>query len=636
MSRRRRAALWIGVGLALAVAVGLWRASGNRAGAPPAPAAAPVASRAAQPAAASPSRPQAAPLAPAAPAPAPIARAPVIERAPGKGAIEGVVLSATTGAGIEGAELTFQRDDGAFSVRSGPGGAFSFEVAKGGRHRLAAAAADGYLPFAPAWGHSPLTVDVADGVRVRGIAIRLTPAVRYAVRVQDREGHAVAGAEVRVLGAATGELALLPLPDRYTSDANGLARVLAPDGAVIEGRHAAHGSGRAVIGFEAQVSRQVVLRLGGGGRRARAADLRIAGRAVDPQGAPVASAVVVANYRGRGAHPLGEALTGPDGAFAVGGLDAGEYELEVRADRFAPARVRCEAGDSEVRVELRPGGAISGTVRDAQTGGPVASFTVQVWRRKGPLREDLEASRAFVSPDGAYTVSGLSAGPASLVVAAPGYAPSADVPIAIAEDGSASAGETSLRPGARLAGRVVESKTSAAVAGARVSVEGRRGEGGGPSLATSAVSDEQGAFELTGLSAGPISLFVAAEGHHARIVGVPPLPAQGAPPPLTIALTPLADGEDPSIELAGIGAVLSADGEVLLVQRVLPGGGAAEAGLTPGDRLIAIEGHPVVELGFEGAMATIRGPEGTSVLLRVRRGEGAPADLVVYRRLVRG
>jgi C-terminal processing protease CtpA/Prc len=42
-----------------------------------------------------------------------------------------------------------------------------------------------------------------------------------------------------------------------------------------------------------------------------------------------------------------------------------------------------------------------------------------------------------------------------------------------------------------------------------------------------------------------------------------------------------------------------------------------------------------VELGFQGAVDAIRGPEGTSVLLTVRRGE-TTFDVRAPRRLVRG
>jgi C-terminal processing protease CtpA/Prc len=69
--------------------------------------------------------------------------------------------------------------------------------------------------------------------------------------------------------------------------------------------------------------------------------------------------------------------------------------------------------------------------------------------------------------------------------------------------------------------------------------------------------------------------------------------------PLTIALTKLADGEHPSLELIGIGVQLAADGDALRVQRVIAGGGAAAAGIVVGDRLVAVDGVSVTPLGVE-------------------------------------
>jgi C-terminal processing protease CtpA/Prc len=89
------------------------------------------------------------------------------------------------------------------------------------------------------------------------------------------------------------------------------------------------------------------------------------------------------------------------------------------------------------------------------------------------------------------------------------------------------------------------------------------------------------------------------------------------------------------VDLAGIGAVLAARGEGLAVAQVVAGGGAAEAGLARGDLVLRVEGRPVVALGMEGAIDTIRGPEGSTVLLTVRRGDRT-FDVRVPRRLVRG
>ena len=90
------------------------------------------------------------------------------------------------------------------------------------------------------------------------------------------------------------------------------------------------------------------------------------------------------------------------------------------------------------------------------------------------------------------------------------------------------------------------------------------------------------------------------------------------------------------MELTGIGAVLSAKGDALLIGQVIEGGGAAAAGLGPGDAIIAIDGAVVVDIGFEEAIGRIRGPEGSTVTLSVRRGgEGDPVGILVRRTRIR-
>jgi carboxyl-terminal processing protease len=100
--------------------------------------------------------------------------------------------------------------------------------------------------------------------------------------------------------------------------------------------------------------------------------------------------------------------------------------------------------------------------------------------------------------------------------------------------------------------------------------------------------------------------------------------------PVTIALTRLTEGEQPRVELVGIGVQLSADGDALRVDRVIAGGGAEAAGIVAGDHVIAIDGLPVAPLGVEGTVAKIRGVEGTTLALTLRRGDQA-VQLVVQR-----
>jgi carboxyl-terminal processing protease len=104
--------------------------------------------------------------------------------------------------------------------------------------------------------------------------------------------------------------------------------------------------------------------------------------------------------------------------------------------------------------------------------------------------------------------------------------------------------------------------------------------------------------------------------------------------PTTIDLAPTEPGEEPTTEMVGIGATLSAQGDALVVASIFPGGGAFEVAMIPGDAILAIDGTLVTTLGFGDSIQRIRGPEGTVVRLTVRRG-AATLDLAVPRRRVR-
>jgi C-terminal processing protease CtpA/Prc len=108
--------------------------------------------------------------------------------------------------------------------------------------------------------------------------------------------------------------------------------------------------------------------------------------------------------------------------------------------------------------------------------------------------------------------------------------------------------------------------------------------------------------------------------------------------PVLVELSPVAPGEDPRVELAGIGAGLEKKGDVLRITMVAPAGGAAEVGLAPGDEVLAIDGVPVKAMTLGQAIPLIRGPEGTVVTLLVVRGADSSRTAVaigVPRRLVR-
>lgn len=82
----------------------------------------------------------------------------------------------------------------------------------------------------------------------------------------------------------------------------------------------------------------------------------------------------------------------------------------------------------------------------------------------------------------------------------------------------------------------------------------------------------------------------------------------------------------------GIGAYVDTDGDFLTIVSPIEGSPAAQAGLRPGDKVIAIDGEDMTGVAPEQARLKVLGPEGTTVTLTVsREGETAPLKFVITR-----
>jgi hypothetical protein len=360
------------------------------------------------------------------------------------------------------------------------------------------------------------------------------------------------------------------------------------------------------------------------------------GRVVDGDGAPVDGARVTV----LGAADGERALLPIDASFTT---DAGgEFSfhapdgaiLEARHDCCEPGRAVVDGAvevshrleivlgkgpPASAREPARPDGAASvrGVVRAG--GDPVPAFAVAVLRERG-LAEDWVTGGRFFDADGRFEVGGLPEGDYLVRVLAFGFAPSPAVPARASADPREV--EVALTGGGTLFGVVVDATTGEPLAHARVSVENSVGSGSSAlPMATSIVTDDDGGFELPGLPPGKSSVVVAAFAHHTRIVGGLDVAEGARIGPMTVELNPTADGEKPKLELAGIGAALGAADDGLVVQTVFPGGGADDAGLRPGDVILAVDGARVVDLGFGGTIQRIRGIEGTTVTLEIRSGD---------------
>jgi membrane-associated protease RseP (regulator of RpoE activity) len=296
--------------------------------------------------------------------------------------------------------------------------------------------------------------------------------------------------------------------------------------------------------------------------------------------------------------------------------------------RSRDVRDGADAGDAQTN------GSLFGRVVDARTGAPVAAFAIALFRRAGVgIRQVAPAS--FIDPSGSYRIGGLSPGTYEATAMAAGYAWSSYAIVAIAD--SPVQADFELRAGARIAGRVIDAATRRPVAGAEISLEGRRGDA--PSvpvapLSPEAETDADGHFALEHVPPDVNGVTVAKRGYLVRLVSIADLPRDGDAPALDVALTPREANPDARFELTGIGATLRIRADALLIQQVVPNAGAADAGLIPGDQIVAVDGASVSELGFDRAIGAIRGPEGSTVILRIRRSSGE-TDVVVLRKLVR-
>ena len=553
------------------------------------------------------------------------------------GALRGRVISWADGRGIVGAEVTFAHDGATHMLQSDGDGGFELVAPEPGRYELAVVSAEGYLPFAPEWGHSPVVFHTRPGQRITGIRVHLTPALAYRGRVENPAGEPVAGATVRVVGDQGAGMALAPALEPVASGARGEFAIAAPDYALLEASHPEWTPGRAPIDFAAQVSRTITIRLGAAADLA--GDLSISGRVLAADGNPIDGALVEARYAAPNpAAPeaqlrtTGRAATGEDGTFVVAGLDAGIYALGARARGHAPAyRPVVRAGAEGIELRLGVGLSIRGAVTDADTGAAVPTFSVLLSPARG--RQRLES---VLDAAGEYLVGGLGPGPVRVRVAAYGYATSTAKNIILSANDDPAVVDFELSAGGRVHGVVIDEVTREPLPGARVSCETGVGarEVALP-IAASALTDARGEFDLRGVAGGLRSLVVAAAAHHGRIISGLEVEEDGDIGPVTVELAPVAEGDQPRLELTGIGAVLSPHEGGYVIGETLEGGGAAGAGLVSGDLILAIDGTPVGELEFVDAIEMIRGVEGTTLTLTVRRSSGQEIEVEATRRRVR-
>ena len=281
-----------------------------------------------------------------------------------------------------------------------------------------------------------------------------TPWGRYSGRVEDPAGQPVEGAEVRVVGGATGDRALMPSSEKAVSGPGGVFAISASDGATLEARHPGFLPGRATLDFAARSSRRVVLKLGAAATRT--APTGITGRVLSG-GAPVDGALVSARLLQRGGPGSAEdlvaaqATSDAEGRFTLGELGPGRHLLTASREGFAQARAVVARAGEEATIELGRGGTVVGR---GPGGGERPARSRPSASRSGAAAAAGSCSWApppWWTPRGASRSRTFRPGPVTIGASAPGHLPSPEVEATIPEHPGVAEVELRLRPGrARL------------------------------------------------------------------------------------------------------------------------------------------------------------------------------------------
>jgi hypothetical protein len=538
----------------------------------------------------------------------------------GRACVRGRVVDGWTRAGIAGATVSASTFGGVMTTTADEAGAFEVVAPAEGAVSLLEVMAPGFVPFRPEVDEASIEVRLVDGVCATDLVLTLQPVVWLEGTVVDEGGAPVADAGV-ARGSETDSPRLAA-----RSDAAGRFWVEGRAGERLRLSHAAFEPAVVPVDERLLVQRTFTVRL----RRAVDAGVTVVveGRVVDALDAGVSGARVRAWAEVQGVSWLeAEATSDEGGAFSVQVDAPGPWQVEAR--RGATVSTRVTTSGEAVELRLFDGARLDGTVKTS-VGTSVQSFAMLIRRVVGGVEGVDLPPRHVISPDGRFALAALPGGLVEVVVAAPGLAPSLPERVRLSPDVPARL-EVVLVAGATLTGRVVDRLDRRPLAGARVSLE--RSEASTLPVQAMAQTDAEGRFRLAGLPAGRHSVLLVAAGHDARLTSVD-LPPHGELGPLELDLSPVPDGGAPQLELVGIGAVLQAEGDGLIIDTLVPGGGAAEAGLVTGDLVVRIDGAQPSSLGFAGSIERIRGAEGSQVVLEVQRAGGALERVTVPRRRV--
>ncbi|TCM97580.1 carboxypeptidase family protein [Paenibacillus sp. BK033] len=208
-----------------------------------------------------------------------------------------------------------------------------------------------------------------------------------------------------------------------------------------------------------------------------------------------------------------QAVTNAAGAYAVTGLTPGYYRVSFSADQFQARDFPVTLSIAEtltLNAALAPNpGALTGTITNAQTGGPLAGVLIEALDNRNSI-----LATATTNAAGVYTLSSLSPATNDRLRL------SADTFVAQVIGFSIAAGQTktinaALSPVAgALSGIITDIVTGAPLAGASIRVFTSEGI----TLQTTSTAAD-GSYTIPSLSPGSYSIVIAEEGYAGQTIG---------------------------------------------------------------------------------------------------------------------
>lgn len=447
----------------------------------------------------------------------PAAGEPVVVSLPSPVEITGVVLDRRTTEPLPGAWVwrgeSFQKAVDT-AVTTDRAGRFRLEVEPVGEVRLLAVAV-GYQPW---WWDRK----VAEG-RIEGLKLALPPELIVQGRVLDPQGRPVAEADVRVRSASRRRQSWEPGRRvlQVATGPEGRFRISAEAAEMVDLRVEAEGFAPTELRrAEEELTEplDIVLRRGAA----------VAGRAVDPDGAPLPGVAVrlfeeveggFSDWVPREQRDLArETVTGDDGRFLARHLAPGAYDLELRLEGRAPRLLPGVEPPEELEegaaldlgdVVLEPGTALEGRVVDAD-GAPVSDAEVRLDHSAPPPGFELENRETTTDAEGRFRLEDLQPGePVTVLVDASGFLPARAPEVVPPTEEPI---EIRLETGVRLFGRVLDPEGAGVVdAQVRVGIQ-REGNSWEGSIVPQVETDREGSFEFDALHRGEVVLEVVAKG----------------------------------------------------------------------------------------------------------------------------